>query len=79
MATKGEMMRWTKLAERYPQRCERVLIRYEDEHEVHYDVAWYDAGLWWLDARLSLSSVFDDVTHWAKIEPPIDVLVDMVE
>ena len=73
-------MHWTKLTERKPQRCERVLIRYEDEHEVRYTVAWYDAGLWWLGVGShALSSVFDDVTHWAKIEPPIDVLVDMAE
>ena len=73
-------MNWVKTAERKPQRCERVLIVYKDERdETHYLVAWYDAGLWWLDAKHALSRQYDTVTHWAKIHLPIDILVDMVE
>ncbi len=76
-------MNWIKLAERTPQRCERVLIvyedRYEDEVKFRHDVAWYDAGLWWLDAKHALSRQYDIVTHWAKIDLPIDILVDVAE
>ena len=76
-------MKWVKLAERKPQRCERVLIVYEDrftdEVKYHHDVAWYDAGLLWLDAKHALSRQYDTVTHWAKIHLPIDILVDVVE
>ena len=72
-------MNWVKLAERKPPKCELVLLRYEDEHKPWYTVAWYDAGLWWLDASRTLNKHFDNVTHWTQIDPPSDVLVDVVE
>ena len=72
-------MEWVKLAEREPQPFRRVLVRYEVGHASHliqYDVAWYDAGLWWLDAKHALSRLDDVVTHWAKIESPTDAVVE---
>ena len=75
-------MNWVKLAEHKPNKCERVLIRFEDGYadcKIRYTVAWYDAGLWWMDAKHALSRQYDTVTHWTKIEPPSDVLVDVVE
>ena len=64
-------MRWIEIKERTPQKCEQVLIRYEVEHKIRYAVAWYDAGLWWLDARRALSRHYAKLTHWTEIEPPI--------
>ncbi len=72
-------MKWVKLPERKPEKCEVVLLRYVDEHATWYTVAWYDAGLWWLDASRTLNRHFDNVTHWTSIDPPSDVLVDVVE
>lgn len=73
-------MEWTKLAERYPPKCELVLLRYKDERRAnYYIVAWYDSGLWWLDANRTLNRHFDNVTHWTQIKPPSDVLAPIIE
>ena len=76
-------MNWVKLTERKPQPFQRVLIRYDagpgGHHLIQYDVAWYDAGLWWTSAEHALSRQYDYVTHWTKIEQPSDVKADAVE
>ena len=76
-------MNWVKLAERKLQPFQSVLIRYDagpgGHHLIQYVVAWYSDKHWRSEEDGEILPRHKYVTHWAKIEPPIDVLVDVME
>jgi hypothetical protein len=63
-----EQAKWIPLAESVPMNCAKVLISFQSAGGVNCQaVAWFDRGLWWLNAKHALDRMYEPVHYWMSL------------